>query len=442
MVTGSQMCAEVELKAKRWLRGGDYRGPAVVTSTCEHTFVAVFTLGEEKFAVPLAEDPACPQGREACVDRRNLCEAEFSEIFVEELLSGRCPGLELEVFSELQGSAEFLQVLGEEATNPHALFKLGNDRVVVKGYRLLRDWNPEPSFLKYLSGKGVSPRLHTVYRLGDRPLGVIVEFVEGVDPGSIVYSDALAYMRGEESGSAREVLSLTSRKLAEFHRLMLDCRESWCSPSTVAETDVERWLDRMRFYLGNLRLEPRISARLRELVERSREKLESYVGSLKLRIHQDFHFSQTLLSRSGDLVIVDFEGEPARPSWCASELEPGLRDLATLLRAISYISFFALREATGWRLEEAKAALLRGEGPVQRIVEWGWEAVEIIAESYLRSTPKSVCPLVSLDDALELLFPWFLERALYEAYYEGGYRPHLVQVAVSTLLAGIPPTKR
>lgn len=198
----------------------------------------------------------------------------------------------------------------------------------------------------------------------------------------------------------------------------------------------------MRFYLSNLRLEPGVSAHLRELVERSREKLESYVGSLKLRIHQDFHFSQTLLSRSGDLVIVDFEGEPARPSWCASELEPGLRDLATLLRAISYISFFALREATGWRLEEAKAALLRGEGPVQRIVEWGWEAVEIIAESYLRSTPKSVCPLVSLDDALELLFPWFLERALYEAYYEGGYRPHLVQVAVSTLLAGIPPTKR
>jgi len=431
--------AEVEFKAKRWLRGGDYHGRAAVVNVCDHVLVAVFTLGGETYAVPLVEDPLCPEGKGAHAGCKQVCEAEFSGLFIEELLSGRCPGLSLDTLSELRGPAEFLKVLGEGATNPHALFRLSGDKVVIKGYRLLRGWNPEPSFLRYLSGKGVSPRLYAVYHLGDRPLGVLMEFVEGVDPGSIVYSDALSYIRGEGAGDSREVLDLTSRTLVEFHKLMMDCRESWCAPGTVTVGDVEKWVGRMRFYLSNLPLEPGVAERLGKMVEHSREKLEAFVGYFKLRTHQDFHFSQTLLSKNGGLVIVDFEGEPARPSWCASELEPGLRDLATLLRAVSYISFFALREATGWSLEEAAAALPRREKPVQRAAEWGLEAAEALAKSYLRSAPRSVCPSTSADDVLELLAPWFLERALYEAYYEREYRPQLMQVALTTLLEGLPP---
>jgi hypothetical protein len=439
MLPGSSARVKVEFRAKRWLRGGEYRGHATVDKVCEHVLVTTFTVGGERYAVPLVEDLSCPEGRGARVDCWRMCEAEFSRLFVEELVSGKCPGLSLDIVGELGGPAEFLRVLGEDATNPHALFRLGGSRVVVKGYRLLREWNPEPSFLKYLSGRGVSPKLHAVYRLGDHPLGVIVEFVEGVDPGSIVYSDALSHIKGEGAGSARGVLDLTSKTLADFHRLMMGCRESWCAPSVVAEADVERWVDRMRFYLGNLPLAPKVAEHLGGLVKRSRERLEAYVGHSKLRTHQDFHFSQTLLSRNNSLVIVDFEGEPARPSWCASELEPGLRDLATLLRAVSYISFFALREATGWSPEETVAALPRKEKPVQAAAEWGLEAAEALVESYLRSVPRNVCPLTSIDDALELLAPWFLERALYEAYYEREYRPQLMQVALATLLAGLPP---
>uniref|UniRef100_A0A7C3SPB5 Aminoglycoside phosphotransferase domain-containing protein n=1 Tax=Thermofilum pendens TaxID=2269 RepID=A0A7C3SPB5_THEPE len=426
-------------EAKRWLRGGDYCGHAATIKVCEQVIVAMFSRGGEEYAVPLVEDQACPRGRGAHVGRKQVCEAEYSELFVNELLSGRCSGLRLEVYSSLRGSAEFQRVLGEEATNPHALYRLGENRVVVKGYRLLRSWNPEPNFLRYLSGKSISPRLHAVYSLSSQPLGVIVEFVEGVDPGGIVYSEALARMRGEEQGRTREVLELISGKLAEFHRLMLSCKESWCAPDVIAETDVERWISRMLFYLDNLHFAPGISAHLRKLVERGRSGLEAYVGSLKLRIHQDFHFSQTLLTRNGNLVIVDFEGEPARPSWCASELEPGLRDLATLLRAISYISFFALREAAGWSVEETVAALSRREELVRRIAEWGQEAVETLVESYLRKTPRSACPASSMGDALEMLFPWILERALYEAHYEREYRPLMVQVALTTLLEEIPP---
>ena len=58
---------------------------------------------------------------------------------------------------------------------------------------------------------------------------------------------------------------------------------------------------------------------------------QSADGALKTRVHGDFHLGQVLVAQ-GDAVIVDFEGEPARPLEERRAKGSPLRDVAGLLR--------------------------------------------------------------------------------------------------------------
>jgi trehalose synthase-fused probable maltokinase len=108
--------------------------------------------------------------------------------------------------------------------------------------------------------------------------------------------------------------------------------------------------------------------RLGELAPAIRDALNAIgraQAPIRSRIHGDFHLGQLLATESG-FVVIDFEGEPARP--LEERRRPGspLRDVAGMLRSLDYAARTVERqtagtELSGW-LDDARAAFLAGYG--------------------------------------------------------------------------------
>src|SRR5204862_8119264 len=86
----------------------------------------------------------------------------------------------------------------------------------------------------------------------------------------------------------------------------------------------------------------------------------------KIRIHGDYHLGQVLRA-DGGFVIVDFEGEPARPLADRRARECALRDVAGMLRSFAY----AVRAAMLRAVEVAGS----DPGLAERLAPWAtsWE---------------------------------------------------------------------
>src|SRR5438034_6948900 len=78
-----------------------------------------------------------------------------------------------------------------------------------------------------------------------------------------------------------------------------------------------------------------------EILAREKRLLDRRTNAAKIRIHGDYHLGQSLYTGK-DFVILDFEGEPARPLSERKLKRSALRDVVGMMRSFQYAAYSAL----------------------------------------------------------------------------------------------------
>ncbi|KPJ86270.1 MAG: alpha-amylase [Spirochaetes bacterium DG_61] len=163
-----------------------------------------------------------------------------------------------------------------------------------------------------------------------------------------------------------------------------------------------------------------------EILRRQHMIMERKMEGLKIRTHGDYHLGQIMFTGK-DFMIIDFEGEPARPLSERKLKRSPLRDIAGMIRSFHYAVYTAFRNHVTSRPEDT--SFLKPWTDV-----WFKTVRGIFLSSYMASTAGS--NLVSSDgsECKILLEAYLLEKGVYELWYELNNRPDWVAIPIAGLL--------
>jgi maltose alpha-D-glucosyltransferase/alpha-amylase len=180
-----------------------------------------------------------------------------------------------------------------------------------------------------------------------------------------------------------------------------------------------------------------------ELIQRARSIVTVASGGQRIRIHGDYHLGQTLHipasvngagkseSAFGDFVLLDFEGEPARPIEERRRKQSPLKDVVGMLRSFSYAAFSAIDRSFA-------AASKQPSADAAALAEWAqiWQNAASVTflSAYRQCMAANESLLPPPRDAQILLNAYLLEKALYELLYELDNRPAWVHIPIDSIL--------
>ncbi|MFP5309842.1 MAG: putative maltokinase, partial [Actinomycetes bacterium] len=173
-----------------------------------------------------------------------------------------------------------------------------------------------------------------------------------------------------------------------------------------------------------------LSEREDEVLSRLRALSDIRMEALRTRTHGDLHLGQVLWT-GRDHVLIDFEGEPARPLGERRLKRSPLRDVAGMLRSFQYATASTLEDQ---RERGVVAHGSEAEATLARWLDWWLRWVEAaFLHGYLtHAEGHGFLPDDPLHTAV-LLDAFLLEKAVYELGYELNNRPTWVHIP----LAGI-----
>jgi len=179
-------------------------------------------------------------------------------------------------------------------------------------------------------------------------------------------------------------------------------------------------------------------SRRTDLMARANAIAKLPVEGQRIRIHGDYHLGQTLRTlgtagsddKSGDFVILDFEGEPARPLADRIHKKSPLKDVAGMIRSFSYAAYAGFDQ---FRREHSDVPT-----DTDRSQAWVRFWQNSVSNEFLAAYRETISPnaalLPPLQDCQFLLEAYLLEKAFYELLYELNNRPAWLPVPLAGIL--------
>ena len=272
--------------------------------------------------------------------------------------------------------------VGVEQSNSSIVF---GDALILKAFRRVEPGvNPELELLRFLSERGF-PNIASLAgwyefegRFIDATLGILQEYLVGARGG---WELALEQVSSEPDGLLEDLHAL-GEVTGDLHTVLgSDNTTPEFAPDepsheslALLTADVDEQIERIFRDLPDTEALAPIAGRGQDVRETLQALSHIGAGGRVIRTHGDYHLGQTMLSGRG-WVILDFEGEPARPLPERRRKRSPLRDVAGMLRSFSYVT--------------AGAQLLRGESAPD---DWEDRARETFLEGYFDRVEPSLLP--------------------------------------------------
>jgi maltokinase len=390
----------------------------------------------ELYQLPLALRPASGDDRHSApeliarIEELEVYDALADPVQAHELLARIRAGDEIDTdeghfsFHDVEGSTRIgdprARLMGVEQSNSSVVF---DERLVLKVFRKLEPGiNPELEMLQFLTGRqfpNIAP-LQGWYEYHGQALAATLGVAQTYLPDAVGgWELALEEITVDPERFLERLRSLGGVTARLHNVLASDAGDPAFSPeepsqealsllTATVDEDIERIFVRLP---DDPRVEP-IRGCGQDVRERLAARAQLGVGGRVIRTHGDYHLGQTLSTPRG-WVIIDFEGEPARPLPERRQKRSALRDVASMLRSFAYVT--------------SAIEILRGQRAPDGFEQ---QARERFLGEYFAEVDSTLLP--AGEAAIHnLLSIYELEKALYELQYELNNRPDWVSIPVA-----------
>ncbi|MBX3412287.1 MAG: maltose alpha-D-glucosyltransferase [Pirellulales bacterium] len=248
----------------------------------------------------------------------------------------------------------------------------------------------------------------------------------------------------ERIGPALAAAALLGQRTGELHLALADERQDpLFKPEPLNSSDVATFVKRLgeRGRLAQSRLSARLEIlpapwlplaeqvldEIPRLVTRFSQQPAEELAVMKIRIHGDYHLGQVLWVEN-DYVILDFEGEAARPLVQRRAKQCVLRDIAGMVRSFDYVAFAALQEFTK---QDRPADYTQLEPWAEQWRRWTAAA---FFDAYLQAIHDAPFVPSKPEECHELLRFFLFERMLDELVDELADRPVWARIPLEGIL--------